>query len=86
MFYLALSASFEYLSYGSEAIINICLSFSDEIVFRRQNLMSIGSRGPITERAKPTHSLDSVTFKLKQKKCKRLNVSANKFYKLEFSY
>ena len=39
MSYLALSASFEYLCYGSTAIINISL-FQYEIGFRRQNLTS----------------------------------------------
>ena len=37
---LALSCSFEYLCYGSTAILNILNSFSAGTVFKRQNLTS----------------------------------------------
>ena len=48
---LALSCSFEYLCYGSKAILNIFNSFSAGTVFKRQNLTS--NDGPRTERAEP---------------------------------
>ena len=41
---LALSTSFEYLYYGSTAIIIIFCSFSTGIDFRRQNLSSTDVR------------------------------------------
>ena len=41
MSYSVLSASFEYLCYGSTAIVNVYNAFSEGIVFRLQNLTSM---------------------------------------------